>query len=133
MVYAIDSQQAASDFNAVTWRNTLFTAITRSRAWVRVTGWGDRMNLIRDEATTAIENAFRLEFTIPTASELAEMRHVHRDRSNGEEETVKRTTEALSTFLEAVERGEADFFDLPPALRTKLITGLQADIPGDDD
>jgi superfamily I DNA and RNA helicase len=91
------------------------------------------MNLIRDEATTAIENAFRLEFTIPTASQLAEMRHVHRDRSNGEEETVKRTTEALSSFLEAVERGEADFFDLPPALRAKLITGLQADMSGDDD
>lgn len=38
MVYAIDAQYAAADFNAVTRRNKLFTAITRSRAWVRIQG-----------------------------------------------------------------------------------------------
>ena len=92
MVYAIDSQFAVSEFNAVTRRNTLFTAITRSRAWVRVVGWGDRMPVIAAEAATVVDREFQLSFTIPTAGELAELRHIHRDRSRGEE-TIRKATE----------------------------------------
>ena len=46
MVYAVDSQYAVRNFNEVTGRNTLFTAITRSRAWVRIVGWGNDMAAI---------------------------------------------------------------------------------------
>jgi superfamily I DNA and RNA helicase len=49
MVYAIDAQYGSQSFNALTRRNTLFTAITRSRAWVRVTGWGEGARAIGDE------------------------------------------------------------------------------------
>jgi len=120
MVYAVDSQYSATDFNAVTRRNTLFTAITRSRAWVRITGWGDRMQMIQDEAGAVSQRGYKLEFTIPTARQLAQMRHIHRDRPDGAEETVRRATEGISMFLEAVERGEMDLYDLPPNLRTRL-------------
>ena len=47
MVYAIDSQYASLAFNEITRRNTLFTAITRSRAWVRIVGWGERDHFYR--------------------------------------------------------------------------------------
>ena len=122
MVYAIDSQYAAAEFNAVTRRNKLFTAITRSRAWVRITGYGDRMEeVIGAEAEAVRQNGYDLKFEIPTASELATLRHIHRDRPEGDEVTVKKATAGVSAFLEAVERGEMDLHDLPPDIRTRLI------------
>ena len=132
VVYAVDSQRAAAQFNAVTRRNSLFTAITRSRAWVRITGWGEQMDPIRHEVDAVFSNSFKLEFAIPTSSELAKLRHLHRDRPEGVEESLRKATEGLSVFLEAYERGELDLLDLPPALRTKLILSLKLNFPDDD-
>ena len=120
MVYAVDAQRAAHGFNAVTRRNTLFTATTRSRAWVRVTGWGENMDAIEAEVRAVIANDFKLGFTIPTAAELMTLRHIHRDRPPEDEASVKRATEGLSAFLEALDQGEVDWLDLPPNLRTRL-------------
>ncbi len=132
MVYAVDAQYAAGSFNAVTRRNTLFTAITRSRAWVRIAGCGDAMNAIAAEAQTVLNNGFRLRFTIPTDDQLRTMRHIYRDRSAEDEATVRKATEGLKAFLEAIDRGGMDLEDLPPALRTRLAT-IQTEPPGDDD
>ena len=120
MVYAIDAQYAAADFNAVTRRNKLFTAITRSRAWVRITGYGEQMKPIENEVVSIHDRNFQLQFTIPTAQRLTQMRHIHRDRPEGEEAAVRRVTEGVAAFLEAVDRGEMDFYDLPPDVRTRL-------------
>jgi superfamily I DNA and RNA helicase len=133
MVYAIDSQLAAGDFNAVTRRNTLFTAITRSRAWVRVTGWGNQMAPIQAEAKKVAAEQFQLKFKIPTPDELAELRHLHRDRPAEVEESLRKATEGLTAFVEAYERGDLDLLDLPPSLRTKLILSLQAETQNGDD
>jgi superfamily I DNA and RNA helicase len=132
MVYAVDSQHAAGDINAITRRNTLFTAITRSRAWVRVTGWGERMATIAEEAQTVFDKGFRLEFTVPTEAERAEQRHKYRDRPASAEASVRKATQGIKHFVEAIERGEMDLYDLPPALRTKLIMQLRAEEIGDD-
>jgi superfamily I DNA and RNA helicase len=128
MVYAVDAQYGAQSFNAVTRRNTLFTAITRSRAWVRVTGWGERAAEIATEITAVQKKRFTLEFKIPTPSELATLRHVHRDRPAEAEAVIRKTADSLTTFLEAVERGEVDIEDLPPAVRTRLAARLQRNV-----
>ncbi len=132
MVYAIDSQHAAGDFNAVTRRNSLFTAITRSRAWVRISGWGDQMSPIKSEVEAIFKTSFQLQFTIPTSDELAELRHLHRDRPADVEESLRMATKGLAAFLDSYERGELDLLDLPPALRTKLILSLQTESQSDD-
>lgn len=132
MVYALDSHYAAGAFNAITRRNTLFTAITRSRAWVRITGCGEGMAPISREAATVFEKNFRLEFIIPTEEERAAQRHKYRDRPERAEAAVKKATQGVRAFLEAVERGEMDLYDLPPTLRTKLILQLQGEEIVDD-
>jgi superfamily I DNA and RNA helicase len=132
MVYAVDSHYAASQFNAVTKRNTLFTAITRSRAWVRITGWGNDMEVIASEAQEVLNKGFMLEFIVPTADQLAQLRHLHRDRPVETEETVKRAAAGVAFYLDAVERGDIDFYDLPPDLRTKLIRSLESGTSDDD-
>lgn len=121
MVYAIDAQRAAPKLNVVTARNTLFTAITRSRAWVRVTGYGSQMDTIAREISEVRSKNFRLQFTIPTSQQLARLRHLYRERSAADEEAVKRATDGLAVFVEAIDRGEIEIDDLPPSLRTRLV------------
>jgi superfamily I DNA and RNA helicase len=121
MVYAVDTHKAAGQFNAVTRRNTLFTAITRSRAWVRITGWGEEMGPIAQEVETVFDRNYRLSFTVPTADELARLRHVYRDRPPEHEASVRRATASLTTFLRAIDRGDVELDDLPEDVRRKLI------------
>ncbi|QCX27702.1 DEAD/DEAH box helicase [Nocardioides jishulii] len=118
MVYAVDSHRADRDFDVLTARNTLFTAITRSRAWVRITGHGDTMKEIQDEVAQTATKGYRLDFTIPTEAELAVIRETYREV---DPETLKdEAAEAFSKYLEIAERGEIDFDSLPPALRTRF-------------
>jgi superfamily I DNA and RNA helicase len=128
MVYAVDAQYGADPFNAVTRRNTLFTAITRSRAWVRVTGWGALAQPIGAEISKVKDLHYKLEFTIPTPERLATLRHLHRDRPAEAEAVIRKTTDVLTTFFEALERGEVDIADLPPAIRTRLAARIQEEL-----
>jgi superfamily I DNA and RNA helicase len=132
MVYAMDAQYGAHEFNAVTRRNTLFTAITRSRAWVRVTGWGDQASVIGAEIEKVKNLQYKLDFTIPTPEQLATLRHLHRERPAEAEAVIRRTTDILTTFFEAVERGEVDLADLPPAIRTRLAARIQEEFVDDE-
>jgi superfamily I DNA and RNA helicase len=106
VVYAVDAQRTVAPFNEVTRRNTLFTAITRSRAWVRITGWGDGMDTLAAEIRTVVQEKYQLRFKVPTTEELATIRHIHRERPREVEATVKRTSKVLDEFLEDVERLE---------------------------
>lgn len=121
MVYAIDAHNAARSFNEVTRRNTLFTAITRSRAWVRIAGWGPEMPQIGREVSEIVNRDFELTFRVPTHDELLQLRHIHRDRPAAHEASIRRATEGLAAFLQAYERGEVELHDLPVALRERLI------------
>ncbi|MGA5102645.1 DEAD/DEAH box helicase [Streptomyces cellulosae] len=132
MVYVVDAQYAARENNAVTRRNTLFTAITRSRAWVRIVGYGDDMDVVAHEIETVRSKNFQLEFKIPTRQELRRMRHLNRDQSGDSRVRVRRAAEGLQAFMEAFEANEIDFEDIPPKWRTRLMAKLREEIPGDD-
>lgn len=133
MVYVVDSQYGARPANIVSRRNTLFTAVTRSRAWVRICGWGEPMDDIRAEISRIQEKGFRLDFKIPSTAELAKLRRIHRERSQSEVEEIERHTRSLSEALEALDRGELELHDLPPRLRTRLLRIIEADLATDND
>ncbi len=127
MVYVLDAQFAISQGREVTRRNTLFTAITRSRAWVRICGHGPRMAEVSQEVDAVRKRSFRLDFTIPTASDLAQLRRIHRDRSSAEAASLRRATQSLKDLVESFEREEIELDDLPPGLRTRLVRRLRGD------
>jgi len=131
MVYALDAHYAVRSVNAVTRRNTLFTAITRTRAWVRICGWGDEMRLLDAELSQIRSRDFELEFKVPSAEELKRLRRVHRERTEEEAAFVERTTAALADFVSALEEDALDIEDLPPSLRTRLINELQRKLRSD--
>jgi superfamily I DNA and RNA helicase len=120
MVYVLDSHQATVNTEAVTRRNKLFTAITRSRAWVRICGWGDAMNQLVSEIEKTQASGFVLGFRVPTADELAKMRRINRDRTRAELQRIEKAKAGLTSFLSAMEKDEIDMDSLSPAQRTKL-------------
>jgi superfamily I DNA and RNA helicase len=131
MVYVLDAQYAARLPNQITRRNTIFTAITRSRAWVRICGWGPGVTEIAQEVETVHARHFRLEFRIPTVTQLAALRRLHRDRSDAEVRSVERATRNARDLVTALERQEIALEDLPPAVRTRLLRLIQEEL-GDD-
>ncbi|MBW9093040.1 DEAD/DEAH box helicase [Microbacterium jejuense] len=127
MVYVVDSQYAGAPFSEVSRRNTIFTAITRSKGWVRVCGWGPAMAGIAGEVTQVQQADFKLRFTIPSAAELAEMRRVNADLQP--DNAAARGLMTLEELAGALERNEITAEQLPPKLVRQL---NQLSIPDDD-
>jgi superfamily I DNA and RNA helicase len=122
MVYVVDSQFAGAPFNEVSRRNTIFTAITRSKAWVRICGFGPTMAAIADEVEKVRAADFRLKFTIPSASSLTEMRRVNADlHTDG---SIARGLLTLEELALAFERSEISAEQLPPKLVRRLTEHL---------
>ncbi len=131
MVYVVDAQYAGSAFNEVSRRNTVFTAITRSKAWVRVCGFGATMEGIAGEAEEVRDAGFKLNFTIPTAEKLADMRRVNADLKS--DRAGGRGLMTLEELAEAFERGEISPDQLPAKLVRQLSEYLnRVHLPSDD-
>ena len=68
MIYIINAQDCYSAYlpaELTRIRSQIFTAITRSKAWVRVLGVGPRMDEMIQEFDRVKENSFRLNFVYP--------------------------------------------------------------------
>lgn len=120
MVYLVNSQYCLAGYELIKRRNILFTAITRSRAWVRLSGHGPDMEKLSEEVHRVVNNDFYLRFRVPTPPELEKMRRIHRDMTKGERERVEQLEQTLANFAELIERGELDIENLPPDLRNRL-------------
>lgn len=70
MVYVVNAQKCVNTLQRRTDRNALFTAITRSKGWVRVLGFGEDMQVLCDEFERIKEYDFKLYFEhYPTKAE----------------------------------------------------------------
>ena len=113
MVYVVGAEYCEGGFNLARKRNVLFTAITRSRAWVRVSGTGKNMNGLIEEYQKIIESEFALNFRYPTPDELKRIRILHRDRTSDEVQELENDIEALIRILERVDSGQISLDALP--------------------
>jgi len=127
IVYVINSHECYSGAGLITKRNTLFTAITRSKAWVNIVGWGTNMQHLASEAQSIIDNNYQLRFKIPTYEELQRHRVLHRDQTPGERQKAKRAEAGLKQFLKAVQSGVIPLETLPPDTQAAIRTLMAAD------
>lgn len=80
LVYVINAQDCnLPATNLASIRNQLFTAITRSKSWIRVLGIGYWMDALIEEFNTLKKADFALRFIYPTAEQRENLRIVHRD------------------------------------------------------
>lgn len=123
MVYIINADDCFhSDYPAYLTmiRNRLFTAITRSKAWVRVLGVGEPMAGLASEFERIKQHQFRLDFLYPTAEKKAELRVVNRDLTRAERGRVDKKLTDLAGVLQALESGDMRPEDLPQEMRKRL-------------
>jgi superfamily I DNA and RNA helicase len=120
MVYILDSDRCFTGPELIKKRNILFTAITRSRAWVRMTGCGPAMRSLVKEVDNVFENKFVLDFKIPSELELASLRRIHRDMTEEERRKQQKTLKDLKEALAEIEQGTVNLADLDPQTRQRL-------------
>ncbi|MGR5187606.1 DEAD/DEAH box helicase [Photobacterium damselae] len=109
MVYIINAQDCFSSFdpNQLSLiRNRLFTAITRSKAWVRVYGIGSNMDALTNEWKTLKDNDFALKFKYPTEEEKTTLKLINRDMTVQERNKQRRLTKNMEEIMHAVSNGE---------------------------
>ncbi|MGP9808639.1 DEAD/DEAH box helicase [Halomonas sp. AOP12-C2-37] len=122
MVYVINAQDCnSSGPGLASLRNRLFTAITRSKAWVRVIGYGPRMQGLIDEFSILKQHGFVLDFEYPDDALLGKLRIVHRDLSPQERQRLEHRKGQLEEFLSDLEKGELHPEDLDEATREKIM------------
>src|SRR5262249_31356901 len=73
VVFVVDAQFCEGQFGIKRRRNILFTAITRSRAWTYITGWGDNMGEIEREFAAIQAAHYQLSFRYPTREQIAQL------------------------------------------------------------
>lgn len=111
MVYIMNVQDCASGWDKTATalvRNRLFTAITRSKAWVRILGIGPNMDALMQEWDALKRNDYKLRFRYPTDDEKKQLRLINKDLQ-GKKRARRRAVRATrDQLLEAVQRGEVD-------------------------
>ena len=113
IVYIINAQDCHSAVrNLASIRNRLFTAITRSKAWVRVLGIGESMVKLKSEYDELKVQDFELKFTYPTPKQREHLRVIHRDVTTEESKRLKSRNKGLSGLMDELESGEVHLEDL---------------------
>ncbi len=106
VVYLINADICARGINLSRKRNILFTALTRSKAWVRVSGLGKDMEILIHEYKSIKENNFQLQFEYPDESQRKNMRIIHRDMTQNELREIKKSNYNLADFVLKIQKGE---------------------------
>lgn len=109
MVYVINAHEGISHRHGLSIvRNRLFTAITRSKAWVRVLGIGQDMALLLEEFEQLKRADFELKFQYPTKAEIDQLQILHREMSSAEEEQMQRRTAQVDEVISDYMKGKLD-------------------------
>jgi superfamily I DNA and RNA helicase len=120
MVYIINSQYCYEGVELAKRRNILFTAMTRSKAWVRVCGYGEDMVGLKNEFEEVKANDFALSFKYPTEEERKHMNIVNRDMSDQEKTRVQKNQQNLGELLKDLSEGKIRKEDISIELLDQL-------------
>ena len=121
MVYIINAQDchsAVRDLASI--RNRLFTAITRSKAWVRVLGIGSDMQELIKEYKRLKQRDFELKFVYPTREQREQLRIVHRDMTVEERKRIESREKNLVDLVTDLKSGRVRVEDLDESMIAEL-------------
>ena len=127
MVYIVNAQKCVNSLQRRTDRNALFTAITRSKGWVRVFGYGEDMATLCEEFETIKKNDFKLYFkSYPTKKELETIFLNNQDVKDKDVKAFAQTKELISRLSEEGSMGKVQLMkQLYDADKEELLRLLQ--------
>lgn len=117
MVYVMNANYCSSGFDITKKRNSLFTSITRAKAWVRLTGTGPGMRLICDEINKTFTENFRLLFKYPSQEELDKLESAYKDKTESEAQEMYEGFNKIKNLMNKYRAGEISIEDVPEDLR----------------
>ena len=120
MVYVLHAEFCHSGIEMGKNRNVLFTAITRSKCWVRLFGIGSSMKALAAEVDEVRNRDFVLEFDYPDRKRLEHLARVHRDVTDEERGDRNRKIRNLDESITAIVQGDIPYESLPLDVRKKL-------------
>ena len=133
MVYIMNAHDCYYAFGALQKvRNQLFTAITRSKAWVKVLGVGPNMEKLKQEYERVRDRDYRLDFTYPTEQTRRFLKVVNRDLTAAEKRSIKGAASNVRELSAELELGRLMLDDLPPDELRKLRALLNEKMPNGD-
>ena len=92
MVYIVNSQKCVNSLQRRSDRNALFTAITRSKGWVRVLGFGEDMETLKQEFVEIKNHEYKLYFPeYPDKEKLKEIFLNNKDVADKDVKTIDST------------------------------------------
>lgn len=113
MVYVVNAEYCMNGQEVVKQRNILFTAITRSRAWVRICGVGSSFEALETEFLKCRNNDFRLSFKCPNKTEMKEIRKLNRERTEEEKATAAKAKNNIDELIAMIEQGGVNSDTVP--------------------
>ena len=125
MVYVMDAEYCAEGIELIKKRNILFTAITRSRGWVRISGVGSGMDSLIAEFQKLKSADFKLQFKIPTSQELSQMRTLYRDITDAERRKGAEVKKMFEQLMASGVDTKAVLHTLPKEVREQIIETLR--------
>lgn len=118
MVYVMDSHYYQSGYELGKKRNSLFTAITRTKAWLRVCGIGPLMEALEEEYNKLLDNNFKLSFTYPDIKSIDQLDQAYGDKTEDERQELINGFESIKQIKSMLESGELTIDDVPEDLRS---------------
>ena len=113
MVYVVNAgDYSQKHLNPAIVRNRLFSAITRSKAWVRVLGVGESMDELINEFKQVKKNQFQLRFRYPTEDERKHLNLVNRDMSDSERKKLSQSKRSFDQLLDDLSAGRVFVDDI---------------------
>jgi len=120
MVYIMNTDYCFQGLELIKKRNILFTAITRSKGWVRACGVGDAMIGLSQEFDKIKQEQFQLNFQYPTEDEMNRLNIIHRELSGIEKKKISEGQDELKSLLGKLESREIRIEDLTEEDLNKL-------------
>ena len=125
MVYLASADQCLEGMDPLNGRNALYTAITRSSAWVRIYGVGEAAERLAEEYRKIKRDHYRLSFNYPTVAQLQRMMLLwHNDDWCARAEVAGKIS-AFSEVVDMIRGGQVPADALPP----KLVDDLREVLP----
>lgn len=113
MVYIINAQDCYASWSGIgRVRNQLFTAITRSKAWVRILGIGPQMAHLKDEIDRVSHHDYKLSFKYPSEELRKKLRIVNRDKTLAEHKGIRKANTIIAELAGDLSSGRIKLEDL---------------------
>jgi superfamily I DNA and RNA helicase len=129
LVYVYGFEEVGGDHDLIKRRNRAFTAMTRTRGWLTLTGVGDVAKRLFYEISASLEEVARIHFIVPDTERI--QRNLETYEAQRRRKRLQKAQKNINELL--MDRSDLNPDDIPPEMRKKLIEWLSGQSKRNDE